>query len=48
MSISEHAIKAAKNRYNWGLWATRRYIKKRGVPFGLYRLACQLEAAKNV
>ena len=38
------AIKAAKNRNTWGLFAARRYCEKRNVPLALYRLACQLEA----
>jgi hypothetical protein len=41
------AIKAAKNRKSWGLFGARRYCEKRGVPLGLYRLACQLEAAQK-
>ena len=41
------AIRAAKNRSNWGRWATMRYLAKRGVPFGLYRLAAQLESVER-
>lgn len=39
-----HAIRAAKHRNRWGTYAARVYCIKRGVPLGLYRLACQLEA----
>lgn len=42
-----HAIRAAKHRAQWGSWATFKYCVSRGVPRGLYRLACQLEAAKK-
>ena len=41
------AIRAAKNRRNWGRYAARRFVEKRGVSLRLYRLACQLEAAKE-
>lgn len=41
------AIKAAAGRKSWGLFATRRFCAKRSVPAGLYRLACQLEAAQK-
>lgn len=44
---AKDAIRAAKNRTNWGLFAARRYCEKRGVPLSLYRLACQLEAASK-
>jgi hypothetical protein len=47
MSQAQHAIKAAKGRYSWGRFAARRYCEKRGIPFALYRLACQLEAAQR-
>ena len=42
-----HAIKAAKSRNIWGMFAARRYCEKRGIPLGLYRLACQLESIKG-
>lgn len=44
---AHHAIRAAKNRYKWGRYAARRYTEKRGVPAGLYRLACQLAAGNK-
>lgn len=46
-SQARHAIKAAKGRPVWGKYAARRYAEKHGVPAGLYRLACQLEAMEN-
>lgn len=42
---AQHAIRAAKNRKSWGSFMARAYCLKRGVPLGLYRLACQLEVA---
>ena len=42
-----HAIKAAKGRKSWGYWATMRYLSKRGVSLGAYRLARQLEAVAS-
>ena len=45
---AKHAIRAARNRRIWGLYAARRYCERRGVPFALYRLACQLDAAERV
>jgi len=39
-----HAIRAAKNRYTWGLLPTLQYLAKRQVPFKLYSIARQLEA----
>ena len=41
-----HAVRAAHCKKCWGRWYGRLYIETHGVPFGLYRLACQLEAAK--
>jgi hypothetical protein len=46
--LAQVAIKAAKNRRAWGGYASRVYALKRGVPLGLYRLACQLENTKGV
>jgi hypothetical protein len=43
-----HAIKAAKMKGICGRWAMMRYCQKRGIPLGLYRLACQLEAASKI
>ena len=45
-SEAQIAIRAAKMRRSVGRYAAKRYAVKRGVPMGLYRLACQLEAAK--
>lgn len=46
MSIqASKAIKAAKGK--WGFYATRRFLDKNNVPFALYRLARQLEAASK-
>lgn len=47
MQVAVDAIKAAKGRKSWGLFAARRFCAKRAVPLGLYRLACQLEAAQK-
>lgn len=45
--VSVHAIRAAKNKKNWGAFMARAFCAKRQVPLSLYRLACQLEAATN-
>ena len=45
---AKHAIRAARNKHKWGRHAAQRYSQRRGVPAGLYRLACQLEASKEV
>lgn len=42
------AIRAAQHRHQWGRYAARRFCETRGVPLGLYRLACQLEATKHL
>lgn len=39
------AIRAAENRRSWGRYMIQGFLRKRGTPFSLYRLACQLEAA---
>ena len=44
----QHTIRAAENRYQWGGYATARYLAKHGVTMRLYRLACQLEAADKI
>ena len=44
---AHHAIRAAKNYSHWGMYATMRYLKLRGVPVGLFTLARVLEAAKQ-
>lgn len=41
------AIKAAKHRKAWGLFACRRFCTNRNVHPALYRLASQLEAASK-
>lgn len=45
---AQHAVYAARNRYNWGRHAARRYCEHHAVPASLYRLACQLHAAQAV
>lgn len=42
-----HAIKAAKNKKNWGSFMARAFCRNRQVNSTLYRLACQLEAASK-
>lgn len=48
-SSAKIAIQAARLRHykHIGRYASAQYAFNRGVPFGLYRLACQLEAAKK-
>jgi len=41
------AIRAAKNKKNWGREATRSYVKNNGCPMKLYILAQTLEAIKQ-
>jgi hypothetical protein len=41
------AVRAAQNRSSWGRFMAAAFCAKRNVPRGLYRLACQLEAAKK-
>ena len=41
---AQTAIRAAKNRKQWGRWATMRFIVNNKIPLGLYRLALQLQA----
>ena len=41
------AVKAAKGRNSWGCFMAAAFCAKRNVPLGLYRLACQLEAAQK-
>lgn len=48
MSQAQIAVRAAKNRYKWGRDATRRYCINRGIPLGLYFLACRLQASEKV
>lgn len=43
--VAAHAIRAAKNKKSRGAFMARAFCAKRQVPFALYRLACQLEAA---
>ena len=47
MTISEMAIRAARNRGRWGRWATMRYLAKRGVPTRLYQIAVVLEGEQK-
>lgn len=42
------AIRAARNRRSWGRYMIQGFLRKRGVPFSLYRLACQLEAVSSL
>jgi hypothetical protein len=46
--LATHAIRAAKNRKARGRYASIRYALNKGVPLGLYRLACMLENTKGV
>jgi hypothetical protein len=46
--LAQVAIRAAKHRKAWGRYASIRYAINKGVPLGLYRLACQLESMKGV
>jgi hypothetical protein len=46
--LAQVAIKAAKNRKVWGRYASIRYAINKGVPLGLYRLACQLENTREI
>jgi hypothetical protein len=46
--LAQVAIKAAKNRKVWGRYASIRYALNKGVPLGLYRLACILENTKGI
>ena len=42
------AIKVAKMRKQVGRWASMKFALNNACPLSLYRLACQLEAAKYV
>jgi hypothetical protein len=42
-----HAVRAASNRHQWGPYAARRYVEKRGVPVRLYWLAGLLQLRGN-
>lgn len=46
LTIAQHAVYAARNRYAWGRNAAHLYCEHRQVPAGLYRLACQLQAVQ--
>lgn len=48
MTTAQRAIHAARHRASWGKYAARVYAVRHGVPSGIYRLACQLEAVKDV
>ena len=41
------AIRAAKNRKNWGSWMTRRYLTNNGISPRLARIARQCEATQG-
>lgn len=45
---AQQAIHAAKHKHIWGRHAALRYIQRRYIPIGLYRLACQLEAGVHL
>ena len=45
-TVTQHAIRAAKNRHVWGRFATLQYVN-RHTTLRLYRIACQLEAMKG-
>lgn len=47
MQSTFHAIKAVELRNRCGRYVAQAYARKHGVS-SLYRLACQLEAAKNI
>ena len=38
------ALYAVAIRQQVGRYMVRKYLEKRGIPFSLYRLACQLQA----
>ena len=38
------ALYAAAIRQQVGRYMVRKYLEKRGIPFSLYRIACQLQA----
>lgn len=40
------AIRAVRNIRSWGVWATGRFLAKRGVPLRLTLLALRLESSK--
>lgn len=48
LTPAQHAVKAARNRHVWGRNTARLYCDHHQVPLGLYRLACQLQAAQAV
>lgn len=41
------AIRADKNRRQWGEFASLRYAEKRGVPFPMYLVAVRVETARK-
>lgn len=45
---AQQAIYAAQHRKQWGRYATMRYVQNNNVSLSAYRLACQMEAIKNV
>lgn len=48
LTSAQHAVRAARHRHIWGRNAARLYCEHHHVPCGLYRLACQLQAAQGV
>lgn len=42
-----HALKAARMKKQIGRYMAAAYCLKRGIPFSVYRLACQLLAAEK-
>ena len=48
-SSAKIAIQAARLRHHKhvGRYASAQYAVNRGIPFGLYRLACQLESMRK-
>ena len=47
MTIVQRAIHAARHRASWGKYAARVYAMRHGVPSGVYRMVCQMEAVKD-
>lgn len=47
MNHAQIAIIAAKHYRAWGRHMSKAYAIKRGVSLNVWRLACQLEAAKR-
>lgn len=41
------AVRAAKNERRWGVYATYRYLTKRGVTFQMYMAATSFESRRK-